>query len=168
MSIRDFYEANKGALKMAILMIIITIVIVVITSFMNNMGKVSKPTDVLEKMGADYYENYLYPSIIEDNATMATVLAKYSVEGIKVTVKDFMSMYKDYDFSIFKKGKYASCDFDLTYVTIYPVSPYEVDDYKMDSKVYCDVKSVVEEEGKKDTGLDTNQTTAGEGEVEKR
>lgn len=136
MSIRDFYESNKGAFKMAILMIIITIVIVVVTSFMNNVGKVSKPADVLEKMGADYYENYLYPSIMENTATSATVLAQYAAEGVKVTARDIVSMYKDIEADTFyKKGNY--CDFLNTYVIIYPKSPYTVTDYTLKTNVLC-------------------------------
>lgn len=147
MSIREFYEANKGALKMAFLMIIITIVIIVVTSFINNIGKVSKTGDVLEKMGADYYENYLYPSIMENTETSSTVLAQYAAEGIKVTARDIVSMYKDIDPEIFyKKGNY--CDFINTYVTIYPISPYAVKDYTMKTNVSCK-KSLDADNGEK-------------------
>jgi hypothetical protein len=144
---RDFYEANKGALKMAFLMIIITIVIIVVTSFMNNIGKVSKTGDVLEKMGIDYYENYLYPSIMENPETSATVLAQYAAEGIRVTARDIVSMYKDIDPEVFyKKGNY--CDFINTYVTIYPKSPYTVKDYTLKTNVSCK-KSLNDDNGEK-------------------
>ena len=133
---RDFYESNKGALRMAILMIIITVVILVVTSVVNSLGKVSKPVDVLKKMGADYYENYLYPSIIEDTATSATVLAQYSAEGIKVTARDIVSMYEDVSAETFyKKGYY--CDFLNTYVVIYPKSPYTATDYTLEAVTSC-------------------------------
>lgn len=133
---RDFYDANKGALKMAGLMIIITIVIIVVTSFMNNIGKASKPADVLEKMGADYYENYLYPSIMKNTETSATVLARYAAEGITLTARDIVSIYKDLDPETFyKKGNY--CDFLNTYVIIYPKSPYTAKDYTLKTNVLC-------------------------------
>lgn len=147
MSIREFYEANKGALKLALLMIIITIVIIVVTSFMNNIGKVSKTGDVLEKMGVDYYENYLFPSIMENTETSATVLAQYAAEGIKITARDIVSMYKDIDPEVFyKKGNY--CDFLNTYVIIYPKSPYTVKDYTLKTNVSCK-KSLSDDNGEK-------------------
>ncbi len=163
---RDFYEANKGALKTAIIMIILTLVILVITSVIDNFRNATTPKKVLDALAKSYYEETFHPTVVENNSTsFATVLAKYEKDGIKMSIKNFMTLYKDIDFDIFNKGKYASCDLDLTYVIIYPKSPYGVEDYTLKEEVYCNVGSVVEEDGKKDTN--PTETTPSEGKGEK-
>lgn len=163
---RDFYEANKGALRTAIIMILITLVVLIITSVINNFRNATTPKKVLDALAKSYYEETFHPSVMKNNSTgYAAVLAKYEKNGIKMSIKNFMSLYKDIDFEIFTKGKYASCDLDLTYVIIYPKSPYGVEDYTLKEEVYCDVGVAQEESGEKDTNK--TETTPSEGKGEK-
>jgi hypothetical protein len=75
-----------------------------------------------------------------------------------MSVKRFMSIYTELDFSLFKEGKYSSCDFDLTYVTIYPKAPYGPKDYTLKENIFCNIKSVEEK-----TDVSGNRVTSNGG-----
>lgn len=149
---REFYEANKGALKTAILMIIITIIIVVITSFMSSSSKTSTPKEALNTLAKSYYENDFYPGLDEmSTEAKQSLLDKYSTEGIKITLRKILENIPDINGDIFFNAKKKiNCDVDYTYIKIYPVYPYTKSDYKVEVTTDCEwnVATKVDDEDK--------------------
>lgn len=137
---RDFYEANKGALKMAFLMIIITIILVVVTTIMNNSSKITTPKEALNSLAILYYENSMYPSLEKmDLQVQQSTFEKYSKTGIKVSLRTFLENVTDIDSEIFFNAKKKiNCDVDYTYVEIYPIYPYAKSDYKVEVTTDCE------------------------------
>lgn len=143
---RDFYDQNKGAIKISIIMIVLTIIIVIINGMISDLSKVVRPVDVLKQYGADYYENHYYDNIKKSTGDSSELFIKYSTKGIKITLRDIVSMYDDVNAELFyKKGTY--CDFINTYVTIYPKSPYSATDYTIKTNVSCE-KNIDSDSGK--------------------
>ncbi len=136
---RDFYDANKGALKMAGLMIIITIVIVVVTGIMTNKSETKTPKEALNSIARLYYENRIYPTI-EEMSLEAKQLTydNYSKTGIKISLRTFLENVTDINADVFFNAKKkTNCDVDYTYVEIYPVYPYTKSDYKVEVTTDC-------------------------------
>ncbi len=137
---RDFYEANKGALKTAIIMILITIIILIITSFMDNNSKTKTPKEALEALAVLYYENEFYPSLDQmDLESKTSLLEKYSKSGLKISLRTFLENVTDINGEIFFNAKKkVNCDVDYTYVKIYSVYPYAKSDHKVEVTTDCE------------------------------
>jgi len=137
---RDFYESNKGALKMAFLLIIITVVLVFVTTIMDNSSKTTTPKEALNSLAILYYENSMYPSLENmDSQVKQSMLEKYSETGIKISLRTFLENVTDVNGEIFFNAeKKINCDVDYTYVEIYPIYPYTKSDYKVEVTTDCE------------------------------
>lgn len=137
---KNFYEANKGALRTAIIMIIVTIIILIITSFMDSSSKTKTPKEALEALAILYYENEFYPSLEQmDLESKNSLLDKYSKVGIKISLRTFLENVSDINGEIFfSNEKKRNCDIDYTYVKIFSIYPYAKSDYKIEVTTDCE------------------------------
>ena len=146
----DFLEENKSAIKIAGILIGVTVILVIINSVVTNIVNAPTPKKLLTSLATTYYEDEYYNKLVDAYPEEYNIiLKKHEKEGLKISIKDFITIYKKIDLAAFDRNKYSMCDFDLTYVTIYPKSPYEVDDYELKITEYCiDPKATSESEDK--------------------
>lgn len=136
----------KRKVKRVIIAVLIFLLMIVVSLISINVFGTSdyqeKMNKRLEEVGKIYYEETFY-NRFENNAERNEYLKKFEDLGFKVNLTSIISSYKDSkerDKIVKKftpKKDSDKCDFDNSFVTIYPKSPYSKSDYKIDVKMEC-------------------------------
>lgn len=91
----------------------------------------------LNQIADDYYIEYLYPRIVENNfENPGEKLAKYVESGAPTVYLRQLLHFKD-DEKLAKVFDEAECDTNSTSVRFYPVEPYGPRDYTVQTKMFC-------------------------------
>lgn len=133
--------------KVSIIIFIILILVVVITIILLNrpakkeMTQEEQLTQYLEELGKEFYENFYYQQIGQDDEARKKFLAKLTENGIKVNL-DSLSRYNEDENkekldAFVNKETGKSCHKENTKITIYPKEPYEKTDYTFEISLDC-------------------------------
>lgn len=105
----------------------------------------------VEEMTTDYYENYFYPTVLENNMVprsqveeaadseevLAPILEKYSKIGFsRVTLRQLL-IYDNYKNASYKNVLSEYCDLDKTTVKLYPESPFKKENFRAEYTYSC-------------------------------
>ena len=146
---REMIEDNKKALILVGVGIVIAIVLTISTSLISKKPKTLTPKQALEALGKIYYEENWHPSVVSElpNSYESFIEDYYATDGIKIDVGDFFNLYPDTDFKIFyNPEKKIVCNFQETYINIYPKMPYGKENYSINVVLQCDSNYHTEEE----------------------
>ncbi len=122
-------------------MIIIAIAIFLIMTFMKPKNNKKELESSLKEMGIEFYENFYYEQVGTSIDERTNLLSKYTDIGIKVDL-DNLERYNSGKFkdkiSEFKNARTnEKCSRTDTKVIIYPKSPYQKKDYKIEIRLDC-------------------------------
>ena len=136
------YGENKVIKRVVLTVIalaIVAVAVMLVCTLMEKNGSISKAT--IERMAADYYENYTYEKSVNDTMTkeeIAKMLGKYEESGLsKVSLRQLILNTGSADTDEAKNLK-RHCDEDKTNVIFYPQAPYEKKSYRMEFRYECD------------------------------
>ncbi len=146
------FQISKKTKIIGIVIISIILLLVIgllVYSFcFSNSAKESKQIKMLntelEKMGKDFYENYLYPQIdkeAKDKNGLASILGVYKDIGITVNLET-LGVYNN-KINSDKISKFINhqtkevCNKTNTFVKIYPKGEYGKNDYTLEVKLDC-------------------------------
>lgn len=142
LSIKDIINNNKKIIIVSILSLAIVIIIILVS--INIFGKQSKEkefTNIIEKMGRDYYENYYYEQSGNNINEKKDFLSRFSTIGIKIDLEN-LGRYNDQ----INKEKIAelvnpdtkeACNATNTKVIIKPKEGYQKTDYDIEVILDC-------------------------------
>jgi hypothetical protein len=132
----DFIEENKKMIVLALILVAACILFGIINLFMggSNSGKTT-PEKALKDLGKIYYEELLYPSIMENEDIYKEMIDDYKEEGIKVTLDKIMQTISNMNIDVFFNDE-ISCGRYSTYIIIYPTG-YNKKDYKIETHISC-------------------------------
>lgn len=136
----EFLSKNKKVLIIFVIMIVISIILgiakkSVINKQTENNDVKPTPETAAELMAGLYYEDILYPSFKEE--TYFNDLMDYYYEnGIEVDLKTLNQSITDVNYEIFVNSELV-CDYNYSYVKIYPTEGYEKKDYRVESYMQC-------------------------------
>ncbi len=112
----------------------------------------------LVKLGAAFYEDYYYPSQEKIQKDVKEYMAKFEKTGLKINLENLSKISKIdqtlVEKMVNKKTK-EKCDFEKTYISIYPQKEYGKKDYKIEVKLICGFK----DEEKEDTSVKADTTS---------
>ena len=143
----------------AISLAVVIIGVLCFVIFGNKEAKNKKELEAnLVKLGAAFYEDYYYPSQEKIQKDVKEYMAKFEKTGLKINL-DNLSKISKIDQTLVekmvnKKTK-EKCDFEKTYISIYPQKEYEKKDYKIEVKLICGFK----DEEKEDTSVKADTTS---------
>ena len=128
-------ESNLSKLLKKIIPILIVVILIIVTISLivgkiNYSKKEKSLKKSLEEYGIPFYHNYYDQLVKQDNVSS---LERYTAEGIKIELET-ISKNNDEVKNIFK-----DCNNKNTIVIIYPESPFSKTDFKVDSKLDCDI-----------------------------
>ena len=130
----EFIEENKKMIILAVVLIGISILFGIINLFMSGT-KSNKPEKVLKDLASIYYEDLLYPRIMEDSELSKEIIDDYKEMGIKVTLAKLLDSIENAKKDVFDNNK-TYCRIYDTHVIIYPTG-YEKDEYKIETYLSC-------------------------------
>ena len=93
-------------------------------------------SDLLSAKAIEFYENFYYANIGNNDEERASKVAKYEKNGIKVDYENLTQYNKDYN--SYEKLHSYNCSTTLTKAVIYPVAPYTSKDYIIQTELICD------------------------------
>lgn len=133
---KEFLDENKSSIKISIVMIIFAIIVIIIQKFFTPILTENELKNKIKDAGEEYYETY-YESFTPDGSTL--FLEQIKDDGMEINLKDLvLNVYDGKDPGyFFNKNTNKMCDYDDTYVTIYPVSPYGKNNYKIKINLEC-------------------------------
>ena len=133
------YKTVKRVVLTVIVLVGVAVIVAVVCALLENNGTISKAT--IEKLAANYYENYTYEKSVNDSMTkeeIASMLGKYEEDGLsKVSLRQLILNAGSADTDEAKRLR-QHCDEDLTSVVFYPQAPYEKKSYRMEFRYECD------------------------------
>lgn len=134
-SFSDFLEENKTKIILLIVFIIISIALMIGSSLLGKGNKEDELNYRLESLGVVYYEEIYYDSIDGEKEEYLDILKDI---GIKVDLGTLiLNVYnEDPEFFINEKEN-EKCDYDKSYVVIYPKEPYQKKDYEIEYQLEC-------------------------------
>lgn len=134
----DFIEENKKKIVCIIILISLCVLFGIINLIRRNSTKSSSLERSLEDLGSIYYEELLYPYILEDSEDIyKELLDDYKEEGFKVTLEDlFNSIENANKDNFFDSKNNINCDIRDTYILIYPTG-YSKEDYRIEMHTDC-------------------------------
>lgn len=132
-------KENKKSLIVILIMIVILIVVSILNLVLDN-NKRNEELDmegVITSLAEIYYEEHYYPQVqssFENN--YIEKLRQDEKEGIELNLRNIIGIFEEVEVSTFyQEGNY--CNFLGTYATIYPNSPYGIEDYKVEVTLSC-------------------------------
>ena len=134
--VKDVVLKNK---KIVIIVIVALALILCGVLFFKKSNE-KELTSNMEKLGVSFYENYYYDSQKKTQKDVKKFLAKFEKSGIKINLTN-LAKISSMDQKLIegmvnsKTGK--KCDFDKSYVSIYPTKPFEKKDYKLSVDLEC-------------------------------
>ena len=128
------------SLIIGIILIILLISGIIIFNKIKKSREEDKLYNQLNKVVKDYYKDYYY-NILGDNEDIKKSNAeKFRYTGIKINLED-LSKYKSNNNEILDKFKNSqtnsNCDYNKTTIVIYPIDPYGKEDIRIDSNIVC-------------------------------
>ena len=134
-SFSDFLEENRTKIILIIVFIIISIALMIGSSLLGKGNKEDELNYRLESLGVVYYEEIYYDSIDGEKEEYLDILKDI---GIKVDLGTLiLNVYnEDPEFFINEKTN-KKCDYDKSYVVIYPKEPYQKKDYEIEYQLEC-------------------------------
>ncbi|MBR2833339.1 MAG: hypothetical protein IKE75_02790 [Bacilli bacterium] len=135
-------ENKKNNKKIAIIggiiaAVAVIILCVVLFSHKSNQAQLE---DNLKKLGTSFYEDYYYPSQKESQKDVKKFLERFKDNGIRINLTNLAKVSK-IDQDLIKEMKNSKtnkkCNYDETYVTIYPKAPYKKTSYKLETTLKC-------------------------------
>lgn len=131
-------ENKKIAIIIAVALVILIAIICALLFSKKSNEEILKVN--MEKIGKTFYEDYYYPSQEKSQEDVKAFLEKFQQNGIKINLTNLAKVSK-IDQSLINDMVNAKtkkkCDFDKTYVTIYPKKPFKKDSYKMKVDLDC-------------------------------
>ena len=129
----DFIEENKKMIILAGVLLVLYIVFGII----NSLGKgKTTPQKALKELGTIYYEELVYPYIMESDEKLAKeIIDDYKENGLEVHLNILLNSIEGSKKSIFYNDK-TKCDNDKTYIIIYPTG-YKKNEYKIEVNASC-------------------------------
>lgn len=134
---------NKGLRRYKVNKVIAIILIIIISLFLSvvlcikfNIGAKFNAGDKLNELAKIFYKYYYNENKLEDKEETRKSFKEWKEIGLTIKLKDlkiYLDNHKKEDYSVLDK-----CDDDLTRITIYPVSPYDENDYKITTELKCD------------------------------
>ena len=132
-------NSNKISIKkiLAILAIIILLMaLVIIIVIKVSSGEKLDASKKLNEYGELFYKYYYSENKSVDKEITKKMFSEWKDTGITIKLRDlkiYLDNHKVEDYSVFK-----TCDTEKTKVTVYPVSPYGENDYKVKSELICE------------------------------
>ena len=125
----------------AISLAVVIIGVLCFVLFGNKEAKNKKELEAnLVKLGAAFYEDYYHPSQEKIQKDVKEYMAKFEKTGLKINLENLSKISKIdqtlVEKMVNKKTK-EKCDFEKTYITIYPQDAYGNKDYKVEVKLVC-------------------------------
>ena len=107
--------------------------------FFNNSNE-KKLIQNMEALGKSFYEEYYYPSQAAVQKDLPKFLSKFEKSGIRINLKNISKLSRT-DKKLIKKMVNSKtnkkCDFNKSYVVIYPEKPFKKDSYKLKVNLDC-------------------------------
>lgn len=135
---------NKRYIILSVIVLSIILLISGIILF-NNIRKNKEEDKLYNQLNSvvkDYYKDYYYNTLGDNEDIRKSNAEKLKHVGIKITLYD-LSNYKSNNediLSLFKNAQTkADCDYNKTTITIYPIEPYGREDIKIDSNLVCGI-----------------------------
>ena len=133
----------KKVLLIVGVILLLIIFIVIIYAFLGGLNE-EKLKNSLKEIVTDFYENFYYQKIGLTDEERVSFLENYKDSGIKISL-DNLSHYiiideeKTKKFAVIIKElkTRAPCDKQNIKITIFPISPYEKSDYKVEITLDC-------------------------------
>ena len=126
--------------KIVLIVLAAVVVIVVCLIIFGNKSNEKELNSNMEKLGVFFYEDYYYPSQKKSQKDVKKYLAKFEKSGIKINLTNLSKISKvDQKLidSMVNSKTDKKCDFDKSYVIIYPEKPFEKNNYKLDVDLVC-------------------------------
>ena len=136
---KDFFSKKNNIIITAVVALVLVAGIILLVVFASN-NQEKELTKELETIGRNFYEDFYYSQIGENDEERATFLSKYSTIGIKVDLENLARTLDNKDEELAKfvnKKTKQSCHLTNSKVTIYPQDPYGKSDYKIDVTLDC-------------------------------
>ena len=134
-SFSDFLEENKSKIILLIVFIIISIVLMIGSSFLDNKNKEEELNYRLESLGIVYYEQLYYDSIEGEKKEYLDMMKDV---GININLSSLiLNVYNEDPGFFINNETNEKCDYEKSYVVIYPKKPYGKKDYEIDYKLEC-------------------------------
>ena len=133
----SFFKQKINFLIIAgIVIIALCVILFVVFRPKNGETRINNDTfqDELEKIGADFYENYYYSNLSEEEKVK---LSNYTDNGIRIDITNLVVIIP-IDDSIQNQLRKDKCDFDQTKIVIYPKEPYGKQDYSIELELSCE------------------------------
>lgn len=134
--IDSFFKQKKNILVVALVIIIILCILLFVAfRTKNHESKIDDNTlqDKLEKIGSDFYENYYYSNLSDEEKAK---LSNYKDNGIRIDITN-LNVIISIDEDIQNQLKKDKCDFNQTKIAIYPKEPYSKQDYSIELELSC-------------------------------
>ncbi len=135
---RRIFLISRRVVFGIVVVAMLAVILAVLAAIFNNPEALV--TGKIEKITADYYENYFYTRIEDYGTTdksLAEIMERYVEAGFsRITLRQLL---------LFDSERYASsaayiteyCDPETTYVKIYPEAPFTKSDYRVEYHYAC-------------------------------
>lgn len=137
--LKDFFSKKNNIIITAVVALVLVAGIILLVVFTSN-NQEKELTKELETIGRNFYEDFYYSQIGENDEERATFLSKYSTIGIKVDLENLARTLDNKEETLAKfvnKKTKQSCHLTNSKVTIYPQDPYGKTNYKIDVTLDC-------------------------------
>lgn len=132
---RIFFFAKRSIL-VVIVLAMLTVILMLLLMIFSNPERVVK--NKIEAIATDYYENYFYPQITEDNpASLPEIMERYELPGFALVTLRQLLLYDDERNANSAKILSNYCNENATYIQIFPESPYSKTDYHINYHYSC-------------------------------
>ena len=141
----EVLKENKGKIIFLIICIALSIVFSILGKSIDNKKNKLDVKSTVEELAKVYYEKSYYPNMIKDYLSDRSFLEHLNDTGIRLNLRTLVQGVEDIDASVFYSDD-NYCNFVNTYVIIYPINPYGVEDYKYETNIDCSNSFIVGEE----------------------
>ena len=133
----------KNTILSVIILVMLIVVLALFFQFITNPERIAKQN--LEDIAKNYYEDYLYETILGANSSdiesgtknLAEIMERYSEVGFaKVTLRQLIIFSNEKNLNL-SSALVTSCDENETYIRIFPESPYDKTDYRIEYSYSC-------------------------------
>lgn len=132
---------NKKIIIICSVIVAIILAILIFSLLTKGDSQEKKLTEKMETMGRQFYEEFYYEQVGKSEEEKKSFVKKYETIGIKVSLSNLSRYNTQNSEEILKEfvnsNTKESCDKDNSKVIIYPQSPYEKNNYKIEVKLEC-------------------------------
>ncbi|MDO4508103.1 MAG: hypothetical protein Q4B65_01825 [Candidatus Saccharibacteria bacterium] len=130
--------AAKRTILTVIMLCIITVIFALFSSFLMDPERIAKQN--FETISRDYYENYLYNMVVGASSkkkTLDEIMKKYESAGFaKVTLRQLL-LHNNKKYEEIGKTIASYCDENETFIRIFPETPFNKSDYRIEYNYSC-------------------------------